>query len=496
MKEFYLIISIVLLFWSTGLSQSASNCTITSAQFISSQEELDDLIDDLIGNVRGRITCPDDDGDDDRRGPFDCNECAFDDDDDGDCLDDDDDDDDRRGNDDDDDDDDDGSNDRDDDDDHDDDDDNQEVTSPESTVCDTIVFTGNVFLGPANEDAGNQEDPITDLRRLRGRTIIFEQNLTVRNTELEDLRGFLGVIEIGGLLRIVRNEELKNVDCLRNVTTFGGELIIRLNSELESLRGLTQLQDISRLVIRGNNDLGQCSIGPICRFLRGLSGTDLTDPAIIDIFNNGNNLDGDDDDDDGCQQCNSVQRVLEACIDFSFPVELTTFTGRPTLKSVILNWTTETETDNEGFIPQRSGDGLTWVDLGFVAGRGDHVGTLDYLFNDRTAPVGTSYYRLKQMDFEGTFSLSDVVTVNFGGTSEEELRLFPNPVTQTLNLSLSIPEEEVTIEVYNSLGQLVATKQLLSDTGLFVGELAPGAYLARVRVGVEELGRIARFQKL
>ena len=86
------------------------------------------------------------------------------------------------------------------------------------------------------------------------------------------------------------------------------------------------------------------------------------------------------------------------------PIELVGFQVKVINEGVELYWETESETDNEGFEIQRmSGVNMDWEVLDFVRGNGTTEYAQDYYYFDRTPPPGNHYYRLKQIDFEGTF---------------------------------------------------------------------------------------------
>ena len=88
------------------------------------------------------------------------------------------------------------------------------------------------------------------------------------------------------------------------------------------------------------------------------------------------------------------------------PVELTSFTASVSGNAVQLNWTTATELNNQGFEIERKSVNTQWERIGFVAGFGTTTGSKSYSFTDNTTAQGSYTYRLKQIDFDGTFSYS------------------------------------------------------------------------------------------
>ena len=120
----------------------------------------------------------------------------------------------------------------------------------------------------------------------------------------------------------------------------------------------------------------------------------------------------------------------------ALPVNLLSFTAKPEADKVKLNWSTTSETNNSFFTVQRSGNGKQFVDIASVDGGGNTSQLKEYSHTDSSPLEGTSYYRLKQTDFDGTSSLSRIVPVKFNADENMEFSVFPNPVTDHLNLQL------------------------------------------------------------
>ena len=138
------------------------------------------------------------------------------------------------------------------------------------------------------------------------------------------------------------------------------------------------------------------------------------------------------------------------------PVELTSFSANSANGKINLNWTTATELNNQGFEIQRRTVEGQYNAIGFVAGNGTTSETKQYSYSD--APeVGEYYYRLKQIDFDGTFEYSNEV---FGSiTTPLEFALnqnYPNPFNPTTNITFTLAEPSfVKLAIYNTLGEEV-----------------------------------------
>jgi len=144
------------------------------------------------------------------------------------------------------------------------------------------------------------------------------------------------------------------------------------------------------------------------------------------------------------------------------PVELTSFTASASNGSVELNWTTATETNNKGFEIQRSAEKnkeTEWEKIGFVDGGGTSSKSASYSFTDRNIKSGKYSYRLKQVDFNGSFEYSKVVQTEVTAPAEFSLKQnYPNPFNPETNISYQIAEQTpVTLTVYDLLGSEVKT---------------------------------------
>lgn len=150
------------------------------------------------------------------------------------------------------------------------------------------------------------------------------------------------------------------------------------------------------------------------------------------------------------------------------PVELTSFAAIVNDADVTLNWSTATETNNQGFQVERS-TGSGYEVVGYVAGHGTTTETQNYSYTDQNVQAGSYTYRLKQIDFDGTFEYSQTVEVDVVGLKEYTLaQNYPNPFNPStkINFSLAV-ESQVSLKVFNVLGQSVGE--------IFNGKLAAGS---------------------
>jgi len=141
------------------------------------------------------------------------------------------------------------------------------------------------------------------------------------------------------------------------------------------------------------------------------------------------------------------------------PVELTSFAASVTnLGQVMLNWETATEINNQGFEIERRTESSEYRTVGFVEGYGTTTEQRSYSYLDQTVEQGVNFYRLKQVDFDGTFSYSDEIEVDVTAPLTFNLdQNYPNPFNPSTNINFSIPESgNVRLAVYNLVGEEVA----------------------------------------
>jgi len=179
--------------------------------------------------------------------------------------------------------------------------------------------------------------------------------------------------------------------------------------------------------------------------------------------------------------------------NFVLPVELASFTATTVGDAVSLTWETATETNNAGFDLQRSTDSETFATVASKPGAGTTTEAQTYRFTDRDLPFsGELFYRLRQVDLDGTETLSDVVSVQITPTRLELLPSAPNPFAQAARLRYRLPDPaRVRLEVFDLLGRRVATlvdgekEAGPHEVQLDGSRLAAGTYFVRLTAGAE-----------
>jgi choice-of-anchor B domain-containing protein len=172
------------------------------------------------------------------------------------------------------------------------------------------------------------------------------------------------------------------------------------------------------------------------------------------------------------------------------PVELSSFTAIANEQNVILNWSTSSEKNNQGFEIQRKNENEFYT-IGFVEGHGTDTESNNYSFVDKNVESGIYTYRLMQIDFDGTSSFSQQVEVEVNSLESFVLKQnYPNPFNPSTNIKFSIPSSGFTnLSIYNLVGEKIS--ELVNDV-LPEGEynynfnavnFPSGIYIAKLSTG-------------
>lgn len=168
------------------------------------------------------------------------------------------------------------------------------------------------------------------------------------------------------------------------------------------------------------------------------------------------------------------------------PIELLSFDAqRLNAERVKLNWATATELNNAGFHIERMLDHETaFQTIGFVEGYGNSTTTIRYAYNDPNAYPGISYYRLRQVDFDGTTSYSDIRAVSgMVLDNSDPIVLYPNPTKENVNVrfgALAPQQTSATVRLLDMRGALVQEFEVgiasYQSFSIDAAHLASGAY--------------------
>jgi hypothetical protein len=170
------------------------------------------------------------------------------------------------------------------------------------------------------------------------------------------------------------------------------------------------------------------------------------------------------------------------------PISLLDFNVQTVLDDVDVTWTTATETNNDYFTVEKSIDGKNFEVAGVVEGAGNSNELLAYSFKDTQPFDGISYYRLKQTDFDGKYSYTGILSVQFNAKSNNNVfSIFPNP-SELNGVYLNVngaDKTDVMVKIVDIAGKVLLSQQLNVLTGnqpLFISTagIQSGVYILEV----------------
>ena len=149
------------------------------------------------------------------------------------------------------------------------------------------------------------------------------------------------------------------------------------------------------------------------------------------------------------------------CFTGTLPIELVSFEAHTSEKNnVLLEWVTASEINNDYFTIERSSNGRDFESIYMQTGAGNSSVTNNYSFTDMNPLQGDNYYRLKQTDYDGKFTYSNIEFINMK-TRDETITMYPNPLNsgQRLTFRLSNSENSSRVEIYSISGMKLFEKQ-------------------------------------
>ena len=226
-----------------------------------------------------------------------------------------------------------------------------------------------------------------------------------------------------------------------------------------------------KFAVVGRLDLSRCSPGlfsTLLSWLIGINGWDIQTGLLGWYYSYNTNL------------------QTGGCVDQVLPVELVSFTAQVRGTAVGLTWRTSSEKNNDHFVVERSADGRTFQPLSTVPGAGTTSVTTNYTATDAHPLPGISYYRLQQLDLDGSVHYAPIISVQLAATalaSAGTLEAYPNPTTDRLTLDLrNLTTGATRAQLRNLAGQLVLEQPVADGTmpELSMAALPTGIYLLQV----------------
>ncbi len=184
------------------------------------------------------------------------------------------------------------------------------------------------------------------------------------------------------------------------------------------------------------------------------------------------------------------------------PIQLVDFSGTAEADFNHLKWSTASENGNDYFTLERSTDGITFNELGRLNGAGNSTQLLNYYFNDMNPYEGTNYYRLKQTDFNGNYTNSAMVSIDFHRGKMSVNNIHPNPTNGELNFDFASPEETTIHYVITDMtGRVVAdqykdVKAGVTTIATLIADQSAGVYSLKIveeKHGFISVSRIVKY---
>lgn len=194
---------------------------------------------------------------------------------------------------------------------------------------------------------------------------------------------------------------------------------------------------------------------------------------------------------DGIECCAThTFTVLDGPDCLTLPVDLVYFESEQVDCEVHLKWATAQEIRNEGFFIQKSTDGRVWIDVDFVEGKGNSFDMTSYHYRDVATDSQSSYYRLKQLDFDGAMTYSDLIFLEFDNCAFE-VSIHPNPSRGWFNLNIQNDSDQASTVVLKDIcGSIFFSRSIdSSDYHEAINLVTPGVYVLTVRSGARVVNK-------
>lgn len=177
------------------------------------------------------------------------------------------------------------------------------------------------------------------------------------------------------------------------------------------------------------------------------------------------------------------------------PVEMTSLEAEIENDKVEISWQTALESGSDHFIVERSRDGKAFFSIAKVDAAGNSDSPIDYQYTDLNPVNNRAFYRLRQVDQDGSYSLTQVIEVVADGPELSLASLYPNPASDFINLNVnSRSAKEGQLEVFDMMGKQIFSESVSlneSNNNLKVNttSLTPGMYILRINAGTEVLNQ-------
>lgn len=167
----------------------------------------------------------------------------------------------------------------------------------------------------------------------------------------------------------------------------------------------------------------------------------------------------------------------------NLPINLLNFEAKRQDKAILLNWVTASEKDNAGFEIEKSINAINFESIAFVEGAGNSNEVKHYQYSMVNSEA--SFYRLKQLDFDKSFSYSLIIFINALDADLEPI-LYPNPTSGELHIGNISDLEVLTVNIFGTRGKKLSTLQgnkleIENKIGQRLKSLEEGVYIIRLQ---------------
>lgn len=194
-----------------------------------------------------------------------------------------------------------------------------------------------------------------------------------------------------------------------------------------------------------------------------------------------------------------ILNTVAAIQVYPLPVELTSFSAKYIGGKVRLEWMTSSEKNNLGFEIQRENENQSYQAITFIEGNGTTTTNNFYSYSDENFPAGKNYYRLKQLDYDGSYQYSNEIMIETPSINSFYLsKNYPNPFNPSTKIDFVIPSKSnVTIKLFDMLGREI--KELVNEqmekgnhtlnidmsdspSGIYLVKLTSGEFVKTVKI--------------
>ena len=306
----------------------------------------------------------------------------------------------------------------------------------------------------------------------------------IKNTSIITLGGIENIIKFRNKFKIEENPNLRNLDGLGAIGIVPGEVKIKGNSAMTNINGLSVITSVGKLKIENNDLLGTLSgLQNITSFgselkVTGnaiLGSTGATDclsvtagfcgvPSIPGNINFGGGGGSADDNHPTCTLTDP--EVITGCDD-ALPVEFIDFNVKENHNhQAIISWTTSTELNNKHFVIERSLDCRNFDAIGVITGAGTTDLIQTYSYVDKS-PALFAYYRLKQVDYDGAYAFSFLVSLKMESFRARKMDVYPTMAENNVTIRFtSFDTPKTLLMVSDSFGRLMHEEEVYSSDEL------------------------------